>query len=98
MIVRSGEERNCGKFLFVATIKPTIIFVGLLAFLFNGQKMARTAAPPDSAEMLNPAPPHPMDNPAPSHPMEILTDSQPGLEEDEDEAPMFPNQYVDIDD
>ena len=50
--------------------------------------MACTGAPPDSAEILNPAPPHPV---------EILTNSQPGVEEDDDEAPMFPNPYADID-
>ena len=50
------------------------------------------AAPPDSAEMLNPAPPHPVVIP------EIATDSQPPwVDDEEDNIPMFPNRYVDID-
>ena len=47
--------------------------------------MASTAAPPDSD---------------PRHPvviLEISTDSQPGVEDEDDEIPMFPNRYVDID-
>ena len=39
--------------------------------------MASTAAPPDSAEMLNSAPPHPV---------EILTDSQPGVDVEDDDT------------
>ena len=53
--------------------------------------MASTAAPPDSAEMLNPAPPHPVVI------LEIFTDSQPGVDDEDDDTPMFPNRYVDID-
>ena len=53
--------------------------------------MASTAAPPDSAEMLNPAPPHPVVI------LEIFTDSQPGVDNEDDNTPMFPNWYVDID-
>ena len=47
--------------------------------------MASTAAPPDSA---------------PRHPvviLEISTDSQPVVEDEDDDIPMFPNRYVDID-
>ena len=36
-------------------------------------------------------------NPAPPHSVVILTYSRPGFEEDDDEAPLFPNQYEDID-
>ena len=46
--------------------------------------MASTAAPPDSA---------------PRHPvviLEISTDSQPVVEDEDDDIPMFPNKYVDI--
>ena len=47
--------------------------------------MASTAAPPDSD---------------PRHPvviLEIFTDSQPGVDDEDDDTPMFPNRYVDID-
>ena len=47
--------------------------------------MASTAAPPDSA---------------PLHPvviLEIFTDSQPGVDDEDDDTPMFPCRYVDID-
>ena len=47
--------------------------------------MASTAAPPDSA------PPHPVAI------LEIFTDSQPGVDDEDDDTPMFPNRYVDID-
>ena len=47
--------------------------------------MASTAAPPDSA------PPHPVVI------QEIVTDRQPGVEDADDNTPIFPNQYVDID-
>ena len=47
--------------------------------------MASTAAPPDSA------PPHPVVIP------EIFTDSQPGVDDENDNTPMFPNRYIDID-
>ena len=47
--------------------------------------MASTAAPPDSA------PPHPVVI------LEIFTDSQPGVDDEDDDTPMFPNRYVDID-
>ena len=86
MIVRSGEERNCGKFSFCShNKKPTIVFVGLLHFNLTVRKMASTAAPPDSA---------------PRHPvviLEISTDSQHGVKDEDDEIPMFPNRYVGID-
>ena len=51
--------------------------------------MAFAGAPPDSAEILNPAAPHSA---------EILTDSQPGVEEDGNETPLFLNRFADIDD
>ena len=44
--------------------------------------MASTAAPPDLA---------------PPHPVEILADSQAWVDDEDDDAPMFPNWYVDID-
>ena len=47
--------------------------------------MASTAAPPDSA------PPHPVVIP------EIVTDRQPGVEDEDDSTPIFPNRYADID-
>ncbi len=50
--------------------------------------MASAGVPPDSAEILNPAPPHPV---------EIVTDSQPGAEDDDDDKILFPNWYGDID-
>ena len=81
MIVRSGEERNCGKFSFCShNKKPTIVFVGLLHFNLTVRKMASTAAPPDSAEMLNPAPHHPVVI------LEIFTDSQPGVNDEDDDV------------
>ena len=50
--------------------------------------MASTAAPPDSAELLNPDP---------RHSVKILADSQPGVDDEDDDTPMFPCRYVDID-
>ena len=50
--------------------------------------MASAGVPPDSAEILNPAPPHPV---------EIFADSQPEAEEDDEDKISFPNQYADID-
>ena len=50
--------------------------------------MASAGVPPDSAEILNPAPPHPV---------EIVTDSQPGAEDDDKDKILFPNRYGDID-
>ena len=47
--------------------------------------MASTAAPPDSA------PPHPVVI------QEIVTDPQPGVEDEDDNTPIFPNRYADID-
>ncbi len=47
--------------------------------------MASTAAPPESA------PPHPVVIP------EIVTERQSGDEDENNSAPIFPNQYVDID-
>ena len=47
--------------------------------------MASTAAPPASA------PPHPVVI------LEIFTDSQDGVDDEDDNIPLFPNQYVDID-
>ena len=46
----------------------------------------------DYIHLLNPAPPHPVVIP------EIATDSQPPwVDDEEDNIPMFPNRYVDID-
>ena len=50
--------------------------------------MASAGVPPDSAKILNPAPPHPV---------EIVTDSQPGAEDDDEDKILFPNRYGDID-
>ncbi len=50
--------------------------------------MASAGVPPDSAEILNPAPPQPV---------EIVTDSQPEAEEDDEDKILFPNRYGDID-
>jgi hypothetical protein len=50
--------------------------------------MASAAVPPDSAEILNPAP---------THPVEIVIDSQPEAEEDDEDKSLFPNRYADID-
>jgi hypothetical protein len=50
--------------------------------------MASAGVPPDSAGILNPAPPHPV---------EIVTDSQPGAEDDDEDKILFPNRYGDID-
>ncbi len=50
--------------------------------------MASAGVPPDSAEILNSAP---------SHPVEIVTDSQPEVEEDYEDKSLFPNRYADID-
>ncbi len=88
MIVRSGEERNCGKLLFVANNNPTIVLLVCWQFNLIVRKMACTGPPPDSAEIPNPAPPLPV---------EIITDSQPEAEEDDDDKRIFPNQHADID-
>ncbi len=50
--------------------------------------MASAGVPPNSAEILNPAPPHPV---------EIVTDSQPRAEDDNEDKILFPNLYGDID-
>ena len=50
--------------------------------------MASAGVPLDSAGILNPAPPHPV---------EIVTDSQPGAEDDDEDKILFPNRYGDID-
>ncbi len=88
MAVRSGEERNCGKFLFVANNKPTIVLLVYQHFNLSVRKMASAGVPPDSAEILKPAPPHPV---------EIVTDSQPEAEEGNEDKILFPNRYGDID-
>jgi hypothetical protein len=90
MAVRRGEETNCGKFLFVANDKPTIVLLVYEYFTSNltVRKMAGAGVPPNLAEIINPAPPHPV---------EIVTDSQPGAEDDNDDKILFPNWYGDID-
>jgi hypothetical protein len=50
--------------------------------------MASAGVPPDSADILNPAPPHPV---------KIVTDSRPEAEEDDEDKNLFPNRNADID-
>ena len=85
MFVRS-ERKKLREISFCSHNKNQQLFL-LVCWHFNltVREMASTAAPPDSA---------------PRHPvviLEISTDSQPVVEDEDDDIPMFPNRYVDID-